>query len=252
MNSSKDDETLAADQDKTEAGSLGELQIEETDALDKTELPLRATDDLEEEDTESGGASTLGYSGEKLSSTQDDDEVPVIRKKPPSWVEQSLYSARAFYFITYALYYYCSFKYPSQLSKAWKAGGYGYFCYAVGTHLAAIYFFLTTGRNPGWADEHQNDCVPSDDMDARSPLTMTINEKKEIVMTANGAADNHLKLSSEEEDSSDDEALELSMEASPRSAEGHANVEKRARAKKSRSKKGNDIEMGELAQDPIY
>ena len=34
------------------------------------------------------------------------------------------------------------------------------------THTGAIFFFMTAGNDPGWADEHQNTCIPSDSIDA--------------------------------------------------------------------------------------
>lgn len=150
------------------------------------------------------------------------------------------------------MFYYCSFKYPSQLSKALDNGGYGYFFYYIGVHIAAIYFFLTAGADPGWADEHQNDCRPSDDIDARSPLTMTINEKKQIIMQQHDSSRNHLKLSSEEENSSEEETLEPLKENSTQSSDGQAKVEKRARARKTKSPKNQDIELGQVEKDPIY
>lgn len=151
----------------------------------------------------------------------------------------------------YALFYYCAFKYPSQLSKALKAGDWGYFFYVIGTHIGAIYFFLTTGDDPGWADEHQDDCRPSDDIDASSPLTITINDKKQIVMMPKESSANRLKLSSEEEDSSGEEVMELSKEAGALSSPT-GQVEKRTRAKRTKSAKNRDVEMNDLEKDPIY
>ena len=71
--------------------------------------------------------------------------------------------ARSFYFITYFFYYYCAFKYPSELSKGLKDGSYISFSITIVTHLVAIHLFLTTGDDPGWADEHMNDKVPDDE-----------------------------------------------------------------------------------------
>ena len=78
---------------------------------------------------------------------------------PPSWVKNSVYGARVFYFAMYACYYYSAFKYASKYSKSITEGDYIYLTYSLGTHLLAIYFFLTTGSDPGWADEHTDDCV---------------------------------------------------------------------------------------------
>ena len=61
----------------------------------------------------------------------------------------------------YAGYYVCAFRYNSQLAKALWNGDYAYVVFVIVTHIFTIYFFLTAGSNPGWADEHQDNCEQS-------------------------------------------------------------------------------------------
>ena len=74
-----------------------------------------------------------------------------------------------------------------------------------GTHFWAIYFFLTAGRDPGWADEHGIDNIPSDDIDRGREPTLSINGKKQLILKAYDSSYDHLKLSSDEEDTEGDE-----------------------------------------------
>ena len=62
-------------------------------------------------------------------------------------VKYSAYGARAFYFITYGLFYCSVFLYPSPLSK----GSWTWRIIYTLMHLTTIWLFLTTADNPGYA-----------------------------------------------------------------------------------------------------
>ena len=67
--------------------------------------------------------------------------------------------------------------------------------------MGASYFFLTAGRDPGWADEHGSNIIPSDDIDKNKEPTLSINDKNQMILKAYDSSYDHLKLSSDEEDS---------------------------------------------------
>ena len=219
MNSikTKGDEIIE-ENEKDDSASLGDIE-ESAVCNDK-----KSEDASESADNESMNTSV---------DEGDDDGPPmIIKKKKTSSNKNIVYSCRAFYFTIYGLYYFCAFYYPSQLSKALRDGDYFYFIYIIAVHLGAVFFFMTAGNDPGWADEHLDSCVPSDQIDAMKPPTMAINNKKEFVMKAHDSSIDHLKLSSEEEDSADDSLSDSILSPSPKEAHS-TNVEKRARAKKS-------------------
>ena len=54
----------------------------------------------------------------------------------------------------YFFFYVAVVKYPNPLTNDLKDGSYLAFSIYIAMHLTAIYFFLTSGNNPGWADEH--------------------------------------------------------------------------------------------------
>ena len=88
------------------------------------------------------------------------------------------------------------------------SGAYISFGFDVIMHVTAIYLFLTTGDDPGWADEHQNDKVPDDELKA------TIIESSNMRIEGQAAINNHQKVSSEEESSDEDNTIQLATESS--------------------------------------
>ena len=74
-------------------------------------------------------------------------------------VENSVWAARAFYFILYGLFYLSCILYQNKLRDAIMfvdgsfIGNVAYVVYYFTISGAAIYFFMTTGKNPGFVDE---------------------------------------------------------------------------------------------------
>lgn len=79
--------------------------------------------------------------------------------------------ARGFYFSLYTFFYISAYMYQNTLTDYFKQKEYLSIVLYFMLHAFTIYLFLTTGDNPGWADQNE-DLLQS----------------------------NHYKLSSEEED----------------------------------------------------
>ena len=65
-------------------------------------------------------------------------------------VKNSLYGARVFYFVIKLVLFYLAFTYPNRLYEKLKEPGYGYLGVLAITLLLSVYFFLTSGHNPGF------------------------------------------------------------------------------------------------------
>ena len=80
-------------------------------------------------------------------------------KKSRLNVDQSVWGARTFYFVLYGLFYFSCLLYQNKLRDAllFKNGSFignlAYLIYFIGISGAAIYYFITTGKNPGFVDE---------------------------------------------------------------------------------------------------
>ena len=77
---------------------------------------------------------------------------------------QSALGARLFYFIAYGLYYFSLLLYKNPMRDILflqkEDLGFSdllYVLYYVGIHAAAIYYFLTAGRNPGFVDDTETE-----------------------------------------------------------------------------------------------
>ena len=62
-------------------------------------------------------------------------------------------SARAFYFVMFALFYVAVVKYPNKLRDVALPSELWYLLEYIVSHALSIYLFLTAGRNPGFVDE---------------------------------------------------------------------------------------------------
>jgi hypothetical protein len=84
----------------------------------------------------------------------------------PDHQQASVFGARCFYFIMYSLFYFCIAYYPNKmrlsfavlignapaedLAKTSWVSCLLYCVFYITMHMAAIYFFLTAGDNPGF------------------------------------------------------------------------------------------------------
>ena len=149
--------------------------------------------------------SNPNQSTDKTANPDDDGPPLIIKKKSNNSNSYVVYSCRLFYFTIYSLYYFCGMYYPSQISNGFRDGDYAYLLWIFGTHFWAAYFFMTAGSDPGWADEHGIDNVPSDDIDRGKQPTLSINGKNQLFLRAYDSSYDHLKLSSDEDDSETEE-----------------------------------------------
>ena len=80
---------------------------------------------------------------------------------------QATLGARAFYFITYAFFYWTVYLYPNKLTGYWKNGEYFWFLGYFVMHGISTWYFLTTHRNPGFLepDHVKRGSVASDSSD---------------------------------------------------------------------------------------
>lgn len=64
-----------------------------------------------------------------------------------------LISARAFYFIMFALFQFAALYYPNKLKSAFHTNSVFYLALYYSVHLISLWLFLTAGSNPGFVDE---------------------------------------------------------------------------------------------------
>ena len=122
---------------------------------------MDAVEDLESNRLElsTGADSDDGKSAESSSKNK-----PKNQSKKKKGVAQSALGARLFYFIAYGLYYFSLLLYKNPMRDILflqkEDLGFSdllYVLYYVGIHAAAIYYFLTAGRNPGFVDDTETE-----------------------------------------------------------------------------------------------
>ena len=84
-----------------------------------------------------------------------------VSRVPSENVKNSKQAANGFYFFLYGCFYLSVILYPNKIRDSIFTNGL-YFGYFAVIHLLAIYFFLTSGNNPGYLDltakiEHYKD-----------------------------------------------------------------------------------------------
>lgn len=69
-----------------EDSNIAVASSEESGPMDKTESMLSPNDGSEEDDDLESGSTSAGASSDKSPSLNDEPDIPIIKRKPPSWV----------------------------------------------------------------------------------------------------------------------------------------------------------------------